>query len=116
MGVRSTGGKTLLDDPTELKADEFESRIMAVLTTALDSFQDQVSPDRMWRPESMSAFIKKHLCVSVTRLASADIDVVPLHHENGGYVGKEGEHVIIPATDVSSRIGVVFKDAFSIAT
>lgn len=116
MGVRPSGGKTLLDAPIEVRADEFASQIVPVLAEALRSFQDAASPDRMWRPASMSAFISRHLCVSVTRLESGDIDVVPLHHEKGGYVGKEAEHVVVPAADVSKKIGIVLRDAFAVAT
>src|SRR5690242_13277222 len=92
MGLRSSG-QTLIDGPTEITAEEFDSRVNQVLGEALDSYQSIVSPDRVWRPvEGVGTFIKKHLCVSVTRLESGDLDVVPLHHEKGGYVGKEAEH------------------------
>jgi hypothetical protein len=116
MGMRSSG-QTLLDGTSEIGADEFDSRIDGVLREALDSYETTVPPHRVWRPpDGIGTFIRKHLCVSVRRMGSGDLDVVPLRHEKGGYVGNEGEHVLVASADVPAKIASVLKDAFSMAT
>lgn len=97
MGKNSSGLTTLLDEPVPLDPERFELDIETVVTEALDSYQSSAPATRVWRaPEGNAGrFIKKHLCVSVERLDSGDLKVQPLHHQRGGYVGREGEHIII---------------------
>jgi len=42
--------------------------------------------------------------------------VIPLHHESGGYVGNEGEHVTVSAADIPTTIASILKNGFSVAT
>lgn len=115
MGMRSSG-QTLIDRAVEITEEEFDSRIAAALAKALDSYQIRISPDQVWRPPEGVGFIRKNLCVSVERLESGDLDVQPLHHERGGYVGNEGEHIIVPAADISAKIASILRDAFTVAS
>jgi len=115
MGVGPMG-QTLIDVPVEIADQEFDARIEAVLMEALNSYQTKVGADRVWHEPQGMGFIRKHLYVRIERLESGDLDVHPLHHMSGGYVGKEGEHIIVPAADIPAKIVSVLRDAFAVAT
>ena len=110
-------GRMLLAPPAEITSEEFDLCIEGVLRQALDLYHTTVAEDRDWcAPEGARNFIKKYLCISVTRLESGDLDVLPLHHQGSGYVGTKGEHIIVPKPDIPAKISSILKDAFAIAT
>jgi len=110
-------GRSLLDPPEEIARNEFDTRIGAALVEALDAYQERASNHQIWRAsEGARKFISKHLCVSIERMEAGDLDVVPLHHEGSGYIGKQGQHIIVPAAEINGRIAAVLKEAFAVAS
>jgi len=109
-----------IGEPVVVTDADFDSRIGGLLLQFLDSYRTRVwSQEIAYRggtPQEERAFIKKHLSVGVARPPSGDLVITPLHHEKGGYTGKESEQIIVPGRDVPDKIAPTLRKAFSIAT
>lgn len=107
-------------EPVVVTDAEFDTRIGGVLRQFLDSYRtrawSQEIARRIGTPQEERAFIKKHLSVGVARPPSGDLVISPLHHEKGGYIGKESDRIVVPSKDVPDKIASALRKAFSIAT
>lgn len=104
--------------PVEVAADSFLDRGPELLVGALDSFRsNRWSPDvsPKYTTQEYRRFRKEHFAVSVKRLSSGDFIVSPLHHEGGGYVGLEGEDILIPKGSLRDVMRAIL-EAFEKAT
>jgi hypothetical protein len=111
-------GSTQVGEPFKVAGLEFDARIGQLLSQVLDSFHNNSSNDSIPKsPEEYRAFRKKHLGLSIKRnRTSGEVQVMPLHKLQGGYVGALKEAIVISAQDVPTKIAAVLREAFEIAT
>jgi hypothetical protein len=107
-------------EPVALTDAEFDIRIGGLLLQFLDSYRSrswsQETARRSGTTQEERAFTKKHLSVGVARPPSGDLVITPLHHEKGGYIGKESDRIVVPSKDVPDKIAPALRKAFSRAT
>jgi hypothetical protein len=114
---RATGE---VGEPTIVTEAEFDSRVGELLLQHLDAYRSRIwsreIARRLGSPRESRDFTRKHLSVSIERLPSGDLVIIPLHHDKGGYTGRASERILVPAKDVPDMIALALRKAVSIAT
>jgi len=101
--------------PTIISDDQFDARIVLAVIENLAKYHQQVYRDDLAPTRSSKEqrqFVKEHLCVSVTRFPSGQIEIRPGHRERGGYVGDK-ENISLGPDEIPGKLARALRDAFS---
>lgn len=111
-------GRVEIGKPIEIPEAELEASV-EVIIKLLDGFKSNVySAEKAVRysKEEYRIFRRKHLSINIGRYASGELVIKPLHREDSGYVGREGEGIVIPKDDVRKRLASALRQAVKIAS
>lgn len=112
-------GKAETGELLEIVDSDFDSRVCAVVVSCLDKFQaNAYSQEEVGHrsPVKTREFIRQHLGVNVERTPTGDFIIQPLHHNEGGYTGREEEQIVLGKNEVPGRLSSTLRSAFQIAT
>jgi len=111
-------GKVEVGNGIEVPETELESNVRVIINL-LDAFKNNVySPDiaRRYSDEEYRIFRKHHLSINIERQASGELIIKPLHHEKSGYIGREGERILISMHDIWARLPSALREAVKMAS